>query len=300
MPVYASSYDSSFVTKAVSCDTGVDYSSTDLCFDFNATDLVPIQNPDARAGCEARGYLWQNSPVGSFDDVITAAITLFKASTSGPTDLLYVAMDAASTPGELPSRSNNASAAVFLTIFHTIFTMFLLNIFIGVMSSTFSIQTGKAVITEGEKRWSQCVKDVRGFRPTFSEEEQYRPDEDVVFYPHRLKVFHFATDIKFERMCIAMVLGNTVLLVLEHYPASHEFESRAAVINTVFIAWFTIEFLIKLAGFGVRNYFSNGWLVFDFIIISLSPPCSPFLYLAECSQLTTGRVSWQLVCNFVG
>ena len=256
--------------QAVSCDAGVDYSSTDLCFGFNATDLVPIQNPDARAGCEARGYLWQNSPVGSFDDVITAAITLFKASTSGPTDLLYVAMDAASTPGELPSRSNNASAAVFLTIFHTIFTMFLLNIFIGVMSSTFSIQTGKAVITEGEKRWSQCVKDVRGFRPTFSEEEQYRPDEDVLFYPHRLKVFHFATDIKFERMCIAMVLGNTVLLVLEHYPASHEFESRAAVINTVFIAWFTIEFLIKLAGFGVRNYFSNGWLVFDFIVVSIT------------------------------
>jgi adenylate kinase family enzyme len=254
---------------AVSCSTNVTYFEGDDCFGYGSewSDLIPIEN---RTGCDLRGYQWSNDvQTGSFDDVITAAITLFKASTTGATDLLYVAMDAASVKDELPSRNNTPGAAVFLTVFHTVFTMFLLNIFIGVMSSTFSIQTGKAIETDGEKRWNQLLKDVGRFKPTHSAEEQFRPDDpDSRWYEYQMKAFEVATHYAFSTMCVFMVLGNTILLITEHYPASTEYIYYTELLNLGFITWFAIEFIVKLAGFGLRNYFSDGWLIFDFIIIS--------------------------------
>lgn len=253
---------------AVSCNDTATYFDGDDCFGYgvDSIDFIPINN---RTGCDLRGYQWSNPRIeGNYDDVITAMITLFKGSTTGATDLLYATMDAASVRDELPSRNNSPYAAVFLTVFHTVFTMFLLNIFIGVMSSTFSIQTGKAVVTDGEKRWNQLLKDVGRFSPTYSEEEQYRPDENEPHYKKRLQMFEFATHYVFSTLCILMVMGNTVLLITEHYPASTEYSENAEILNLIFISWFAFEFVVKLAGFGVKNYFSNGWLIFDFLIIS--------------------------------
>eukprot|EP01043_Picozoa_sp_COSAG02_P026014 COSAG02_NODE_1484_length_12382_cov_6.377758_2_plen_3395_part_00 len=244
------------------------YTADDPCYGYGnqTVDYIEINN---RTACVVRGYKWGNDPVvGGFDDVFSAVATLFKGSTTGATDLLYVSMDAAYVKDGLPGRNQNPNAAIFLTVFHAVFTMFLLNIFIGVMSSTFSIQTGKATETDGQKRWKQLVKDVTRFSPTYSAEERFRPEENARWYKWRLKAFEFASHYVFNFLCIAMVVGNTILLITEHYPASTSYIRYTDLLNLFFITWFAFEFLAKLAGFGPKNYFSDGWLVFDFLVIS--------------------------------
>lgn len=256
--------------EALECSASpaMNYTAEDPCYGYGdqAVDYIEITN---RTACDLRGYRWGNDPtVGGFDDVLSAVVTLFKGSTTGATDLLYITMDAAYAKDELPGRDQNPTAAIFLTVFHAVFTMFLLNIFIGVMSSTFSIQTGKAIETDGQKRWKQLVKDVTRFSPTYSAEERFRPEVDAKHYEWRLKAFEFATHYVFNFVCIAMVVGNTVLLITEHYPASTSYIRYTDLLNLGFITWFAFELLVKLAGFGPKNYFSDGWLIFDFLIIS--------------------------------
>jgi len=70
---------------------------------------------------------------------------------------------------------------------------------------------------------------------------------------------------------MALVMLNSVLIGLEadyakDKAASHAFEMAEYVL----VALFTLELMAKIFGFGVKTFFSDGWNITDFVIVTAS------------------------------
>ena len=60
---------------------------------------------------------------------------------------------------------------------------------------------------------------------------------------------------------------NTLLLAMGFYNQPDLYTQFLDVMNLIFTTFFTFEFIIKLSGFGVREYFRDAWNTFDFVIV---------------------------------
>ncbi|CAK5119045.1 unnamed protein product [Meloidogyne enterolobii] len=56
---------------------------------------------------------------------------------------------------------------------------------------------------------------------------------------------------------MAMIVLNTLILMMKYH----------GIFNTALTAVFTVESILKILAFGVRNYFKDGWNRFDFITV---------------------------------
>jgi voltage-gated sodium channel len=74
----------------------------------------------------------------------------------------------------------------------------------------------------------------------------------------------------FDRVFLAIILVNAVVLGAETYPAvERDAGDTLHLLNDVFLAAFVVEILLRFAatGFSPRRYLSNGWNVFDLIVV---------------------------------
>jgi hypothetical protein len=150
--------------------------------------------------------------VGSFDNVIEAAQTVFVSITAGYTLQLYAVQDS-TTPGESPElNASFFSGALFFFAIHGIFTLFLINIFIGVISKTFSEESGKSLITDQQQRWDRCASKVDGFSPGLDQRLTYQPVPEQHFYRSRLAVFHLIVDPRFILVSQCLLLFDAAQL----------------------------------------------------------------------------------------
>ena len=257
------------VHGAVQCDGSFATPIEDMQGSAAPEEIGPQRGMKA---CLERGYAWINPPgLGSFDDNLEGAMTLFLVASSGYVELLELVMDITEDPNNVGSPGHSNGYASYFVVFHLFFNFFLLNLFIGVMSSTFSVQTGKAIVTEGQKRYTQAAQICIRFEPVFTAEEAWRPTMgDTMFFQVRTFCFDIVSTPKFHWLSIGMVFANMLLLCSEHYPISPAYQSAAEVLNTTFLVWFTIEFFLKLVAFGRTNYFGDNWLAFDALIVTAS------------------------------
>ena len=222
--------------------------------------------------CLLRGYAWINPPgLGNFDDITEAGMMLFKLASSGYVGVMEMTMDITDDPNNVSVPEASEGHAFYFVMFHAVFNFFLLNLFIGVMSSTFSVQTGKAIVTEGQKRYTQAREMLLSFDPVFTAEEAWRPvlGESNLF-DIRSFFFNVVTTNEFHWTSTIMIFANMILLCSEHYPISPTYDGVASVANMVFLVWFALELLMKLLAFGTTSYFGDNWLSFDALIVVAS------------------------------
>ena len=187
---------------AAVCSPGLDYDA--LSGLFNTTDVHDVSVHQLQ--CEElmslfedeKVFIWANDPnVGSFDDVFEGVQLLYMALTSGYVSPMQAVCDS-TFPGQAPSQDFSGwSGRIFFICVNTVFTLFLMNVFIGVISITFSKQSGKGLVTVGQKRWNRCYANADSFDPALSKELAYQPDEDDLFYDIRMKAFRIVMDRKF-------------------------------------------------------------------------------------------------------
>lgn len=82
-----------------------------------------------------------------------------------------------------------------------------------------------------------------------------------------------ADSTAFNLFIFAVILANAVVLGLETYDAvAREAGGLLHALNSVFLAIFVVELAIRLTAFGprTRDFFRNGWNVFDFVVILAS------------------------------
>lgn len=74
----------------------------------------------------------------------------------------------------------------------------------------------------------------------------------------------------FESFFTSLVLANVIMMGCSYNDMTVQYSENLDLANTIFVAFFVIEALIKMVGFGFREFMNDGFNVFDFVIITIS------------------------------
>ena len=74
----------------------------------------------------------------------------------------------------------------------------------------------------------------------------------------------------FEGFFTILVLANVIMMGCSYNDMTLQFSDNLDLANTIFVGFFVVEALIKMIGFGFREFMNDGFNVFDFVIITIS------------------------------
>nr|XP_057934255.1 sodium channel protein type 4 subunit alpha A [Doryrhamphus excisus] len=224
----------------------------------NMSDCLALQE----ATREAR---WVNVKV-NYDNVGKGYLSLLQVATfKGWMDIMYAAVDSREVE-EQPSYEINLYMYIYFVIFIIFGSFFTLNLFIGVIIDNFNQQKKKLgdkdiFMTEEQKKYYEAMKKLGSKKP---QKPIPRPTNVI-----QGLVFDLISQQFFDIFIMVLICLNMVTMMVETDAQSPEKEDFLFKVNVAFIAVFTTECVLKL--FALRQYFfTNGWNVFDFIVVILS------------------------------
>ncbi|KRY10504.1 Voltage-dependent calcium channel type A subunit alpha-1 [Trichinella patagoniensis] len=160
-----------------------------------------------------------------------------------------------------PIPFNHIEVALFYVVYFIVFPFFFVNIFVALIIITFQEQ-GEAELAEGDldKNQKQCIDFALNARPVC----RYIPeDKDSIKY----HIWKMVVSTPFEYFIMAMICLNTIILMMSYYQEPPAYRAVLRYLNSTLTAVFTVEAILKILAFGVRNYFKDGWNIFDFITV---------------------------------
>nr|AXF54067.1 voltage-dependent calcium channel A type alpha-1 [Ditylenchus destructor] len=203
---------------------------------------------------------WRLRPF-NYDNTINAMLTLFIVTTSeGWPGIRQNSMD--TTEEDMgPSPFFRVEVALFYVMFFIVFPFFFVNIFVALIIITFQEQ-GEAELSEGDldKNQKQCIDFALNARPR----SLFMPEDKNSM---KYRIWRLVTSTPFEYFIMAMICVNTIILMMKFHGNSEVYEKILRFFNTALTAVFTVESILKILAFGVRNYFRDGWNRFDFITV---------------------------------
>ncbi|KAL3075199.1 hypothetical protein niasHS_013422 [Heterodera schachtii] len=203
---------------------------------------------------------WRLRPF-NYDNTINAMLTLFVVTTSeGWPGIRQNSMDT-TYEDQGPSPYYRVEVALFYVMFFIVFPFFFVNIFVALIIITFQEQ-GEAELSEGDldKNQKQCIDFALNARPR----SLFMPEDKNSM---KYRIWRLVTSTPFEYFIMAMIVLNTIILMMKFHGNSPEYEKVLRIFNTALTAVFTVESILKILAFGVRNYFKDGWNRFDFITV---------------------------------
>uniref|UniRef100_A0A452FL78 Sodium channel protein n=1 Tax=Capra hircus TaxID=9925 RepID=A0A452FL78_CAPHI len=230
----------------------------------NATDVKSVIDHNIvanRSQCESGNFYW-HTPHVNFDNVLMAYLALLQVATfKGWMDIMYAAVD--STEPKFEARSCMYLYFVVFIIFGSFFT---LNLFTGVIIDNFNQQQKKisgqdVFLTEEQKKYYNAMKKLGSKKP---QRPIPRPQNKCQGF-----VFDLVTHQVFDIIIIILILLNMLSMMAESHDQSDTMKHLLECLNLAFVVIFAIECLIKI--FALRQYyFTNGWNLFDCVIVVLS------------------------------
>ena len=219
---------------------------------------------------------WMNPAAGSFDNLGSAMLALFVATTGdNMPDLLWVGMDSKGVD-VAPRRTDFSPFAIYFIVWIFIGSFMALNLFVGAIVDNFrSIRAendGSALMTPGQKLWVSMMREVRDSVP---QQIPQPPDSTscfACFTPCRSKVFNVVHSKWFDVFMSGMIFVNVTVLACDHYGLEAELVWWPVYVfaNELFLAVYVIEFALKLVGYGPVAYFLNEWCRFEFALLVCS------------------------------
>ncbi|XP_063065441.1 sodium channel, voltage gated, type VIII, alpha subunit a [Engraulis encrasicolus] len=208
---------------------------------------------------------WKNVKI-NFDNVGAGYLALLQVATfKGWMDIMYAAVDSRKVEDQ-PLYEDNIYMYIYFVIFIIFGSFFTLNLFIGVIIDNFNQQKKKfggqdIFMTEEQKKYYNAMKKLGSKKP---QKPIPRPQNKV-----QGMVFDFVTQQVFDISIMILICLNMVTMMVETDDQSPETENILYWVNFIFIVVFTSEFVLKL--FALRHYyFTNGWNVFDCVVVILS------------------------------
>lgn len=217
------------------------------------------------------GHDWV-SPSFNFDNSLNGMASLFVATTDGTHSFML----------KHNVISDGVSGTAFWVFYHLVFTCFFLNLFLGVLTASFEKSSGAALTTSGEKSWSGLKRFMHTFRPESNDEDELRPGPNkrcskilgssvaVLWFKFRTQMFELAINKKLEKVWGAAIVANTFTLATDRFPIPQWQLEAVEFANKCFLLLCFIEVCTKLFGFGFAHFFSQGWYVSDFVLVSVS------------------------------
>ncbi|XP_053096647.1 sodium channel, voltage gated, type VIII, alpha subunit a isoform X1 [Pangasianodon hypophthalmus] len=208
---------------------------------------------------------WKNVKI-NFDNVGAGYLALLQVATfKGWMDIMYAAVDSRKVEDQ-PLYEDNIYMYLYFVIFIIFGSFFTLNLFIGVIIDNFNQQKKKfggqdIFMTEEQKKYYNAMKKLGSKKP---QKPIPRPQNKI-----QGMVFDFVTQQVFDISIMILICLNMVTMMVETDDQSQETENILYWVNFIFIVVFTSEFVLKL--FALRHYyFTNGWNIFDCVVVILS------------------------------
>ncbi|KAL0593481.1 Sodium channel protein type 10 subunit alpha [Plecturocebus cupreus] len=271
--------------------------------------LVPLSIVNNRTECEiqnsTRSFFWVNVKV-NFDNVAMGYLALLQVATfKGWMDIMYAAVDSREVNMQ-PKWEDNVYMYLYFVIFIIFGGFFTLNLFVGVIIDNFNQQKKKISEAQGFLvsavvgltytrmllKWVafKSCQEVKvwpslhlGGQDIFMTEEQKKyynamkklgskkPQKPIPRPLNKFQgfVFDIVTRQAFDVTIMVLICLNMITMMVETDEQSEEKTKILGKINQFFVAVFTGECVMKM--FALRQYyFTNGWNVFDFIVVVLS------------------------------
>ena len=218
-----------------------------------------------RTECELRkDAVWRNPP-WNFDNIFYAAVALYyMCINSGWQDIMESTLDITDV-NLTPSLNTSEGFWVYYAFFHVTFSLFLLNLFIGVLSSAFSTQSGSNLTTVLQRRWIRVLATLDSFQPEDTRID--RPEPGVRFWRYRQKMWDLAENKRVEAGWNAIIVINISLLILDHYPAEETWVRFLETGNLFCLFAFTVEMLLKMGAYSLLGYLQAGWHQIDMLVV---------------------------------
>ncbi|XP_035684364.1 voltage-dependent calcium channel type A subunit alpha-1-like isoform X12 [Branchiostoma floridae] len=197
-----------------------------------------------------------------YDNVFWALLTLFTVTTGeGWPAILQWSMDS-TTEDTGPSPGYRKEMAIYYVVYFVVFPFFFVNIFVALIIITFQEEGEKQALESGilDKNERNCIDFAMNAKPM----TRYMPENKKSF---QFKMWKFVVSPPFEYFIMAMIALNTVALMCRHYKQTADWDEILNYFNIAFTSLFGLECILKMIGFGPRNYFRDAWNVFDFITV---------------------------------
>ncbi|XP_055550027.1 voltage-dependent calcium channel type A subunit alpha-1-like isoform X7 [Wyeomyia smithii] len=197
----------------------------------------------------------------NYDNVATAMLTLFAVQTGeGWPQVLQNSM-AATYEDQGPIQNFRIEMSIFYIVYFVVFPFFFVNIFVALIIITFQEQ-GEAELQDGEidKNQKSCIDFTIGARPL----ERYIPTKHSGF---KYTVWRIVVSAPFEYFIMTLIVFNTLLLMMKCHDQNKKLENFMKYLNMIFTGMFSVETVLKIIGFGARNFFKDAWNVFDLITV---------------------------------
>jgi hypothetical protein len=208
---------------------------------------------------------WANAHTGHFDNIGASCLVLFEMTTFEMwPDVMYSTVDSSPDLVDVgPVRDANRSAVVFSIMWILVGTLFMLNLFVGVVIDEFNrvktVEHGSALLTPQQREWVEMNNMMTTLRVP---ELTLKPTQGV-----RLLLFTLVESMAFKGTIIAMILLNALAIAITHLGQPAAMTEALYFANYIFSAVFIAEAALKLAAYGPPVYFRDGWNVFDFGLV---------------------------------
>ncbi|XP_029978168.1 sodium channel protein type 4 subunit alpha A [Sphaeramia orbicularis] len=240
------------------------------CINTTSEELFPMAVVNNRSDCmeikeATQDARWINVKV-NYDNVGSGYLSLLQVATfKGWMDIMYAAVDSREIE-EQPSYEINLYMYMYFVIFIIFGSFFTLNLFIGVIIDNFNQQKKKfgdkdIFMTEEQKKYYDAMKKLGSKKPQKPIPRPTNPIQGLVF--------DFISQQFFDIFIMVLICLNMVTMMVETDDQSPEKEDFLFKVNVAFIIVFTGECILKLIA--LRQYFfTNGWNIFDFVVVILS------------------------------
>ena len=203
-----------------------------------------------RSECEMvadDGAQWVNRP-NNFDDIFEASETLFITwSLRGWTDMMFWAMDSPADVDAAPRKDQRFLSALLFYLTYVMWTAFMVTkLFIAMLVDFFSANSGKLLMTEGQRDW-QFVNLVM---------YHLKPSHPLPNAKWRLKAYNLVGSINFTNFIHAVITCNVLQLVASNSftALSDDGKSISLVFEWLAILIYLGEMLAKVAAYGMLDY----------------------------------------------
>ncbi|KAM4790897.1 sodium channel protein type 5 subunit alpha-like isoform 4-T4 [Cyanocitta cristata] len=210
-------------------------------------------------------FYWTKVKV-NFDNVGAGYLALLQVATfKGWMDIMYAAVDSREYE-EQPQWESNLYMYLYFVIFIIFGSFFTLNLFIGVIIDNFNQQKKKIsgqdiFMTEEQKKYYNAMKKLGSKKP---QKPIPRPLNKYQGF-----IFDVVSKQAFDVSIMILICLNMVTMMVETDDQSQEKVNILHKINMLFVAIFTGECIFKMLALR-HYYFTNGWNIFDFVVVILS------------------------------
>ncbi|XP_037684693.1 sodium channel protein type 11 subunit alpha [Choloepus didactylus] len=251
------------------CILGVNFFSGKFGRCINTTDannsVIHYHIIANRSQCESGNFSWDILRV-NFDNVGMAYLALLQVATfKGWLDIICAAVDSRGKE-EQPGFEETPIMYLYFIVFIIFGSFFTLNLFIGVIIDNFNQQQKKIsgqdiFMTDEQKKYYNAMKKLGSKKPQKPIPRPLNKCQGLVF--------DLVTNQVFDMVIIVFIVLNMVCMMVESDGQSKATKVILEHLNLTFVVIFAVECLIKI--FALRQYyFTNGWNLFDCVVVVLS------------------------------